>query len=208
VHGIEDGIAGFSEANGRDDIKVAIQLEDAGMFRIVVGAANANVQEAVRISVHTKDAAGCLSVLHAGPLPLKLTNSIEELKARIFPVGDKHIRAAGNKNEAMRVAELALTGSFLTPLLQPLSIAVEKGDAAVYITVGDIEGSVRTNSDVGWLIEMRGIPCSDARLSNREDELAVMSEFENLLQGNIGQEDVVLAVDANPMRNKKHVRAP
>jgi len=80
VHGIEDGIAGFPEADGCDDIKVAIQLEDAGVVGIVVGTADADVKEPVGIGIDTKDAAGCLSVLHAGPLPFKLADSIEELK--------------------------------------------------------------------------------------------------------------------------------
>ena len=55
---------------------------------------------------------------------------------------------------------------------------------------------------------MRGIPCSDTRFPKREDGLAIVCELENLLQGSVGQEDVVLPVDGDAVGHKKHVCAP
>jgi hypothetical protein len=52
------------------------------------------------------------------------------------------------------------------------------------------------------------IPGSDPRLPQRENELAIVRELENLLQGDVGQENVVLPIDGNAVRHHKHVRAP
>ena len=181
MNGIEHRIAGFPEADGRDNIPVAVELEDAGVFGIVVGAANSDVKETIGIGVNAKDAPCRLSVLCASPLPLELANPVEQLKARVFAVGDQDVGTAGHEHEPVRITKLTLARSLLTPFLQPLSVAVEERDAAVHIAVRDIKGSVRTDGNVGGLIEMRGIPCSDAWFPKREDELAIVCELENLL---------------------------
>ena len=49
MNGIEDRIAGFPESDGRDDVPVAVELEDAGVFGIVVGPPNSEVKEAIGI---------------------------------------------------------------------------------------------------------------------------------------------------------------
>src|ERR1017187_7609789 len=108
----------------------------------------------------------------------------------------------------MRITELTVARSFLTPFLQPFSVAVEERDAAIHVAVRDIKGPVWTNGNIGGLIEMRGIPCSDARFPEREDELPVVGELKDLLQGHVGKENVILPVDGDAVRHEKHVRAP
>ena len=63
-------ITGFPKASGRDNIPVAVELEDAGVFGIVVGAANSDIKKTIGIGVNTKDASCRLSVLCTGPLTL------------------------------------------------------------------------------------------------------------------------------------------
>src|SRR5258708_24718349 len=48
-------IAGFPEADGRDKIPVAVELENTGVLGIAVGAANSDVKETIGIGVNTKD---------------------------------------------------------------------------------------------------------------------------------------------------------
>src|SRR5580704_10230605 len=97
----------------------------------------------------------------------------------------------------MRITELTFARSLLPPFLQPFPVAVEERDAAVYVAVRNIKGSVRTDGNVGGLIEMGRIPCSNPWFPKREDKLAIVCEFENLLQRDVGQEDVVLVVDGD-----------
>jgi len=74
---------------------VAIELDDAGVGGIVIGAANAEIEIALRIGVDAEDASGGLGAGGSGPLPLEFTGPVEELQARVFAVGDEDIRAAG-----------------------------------------------------------------------------------------------------------------
>ena len=60
-------------------------------------------------------------------------------------------------------------------------IPVEDGDAAVHVAVGHIESTIRADGNVGRLVEMRNVPRSDARLSQREKKFAVVRELEHLL---------------------------
>src|ERR1044071_7735397 len=108
----------------------------------------------------------------------------------------------------MRINELTLARSLLAPFLQPASVPVEERYAAVYIAVRNIEGPVRTDSNVCGLVEVRRVPCSNAWFPKRENHLAIVCELENLLQRDVGQENIVLPIDGDAVRNKKHVRAP
>src|SRR5271168_1454342 len=125
VNGVEHGIAGSPEADGSGDIPVAVELEDAGVFGIVVGAANSDVKEPIGIGVDTKDASCRLSVFCTGPLPLELANSVEQLKARVFAVGDEDVGTAGHEHEPVRITELTFARPLLPPFPQPFSVAVE-----------------------------------------------------------------------------------
>jgi hypothetical protein len=80
VNGVERRIAGLPEADGGDNIPVVVEREHAGVFGIVVGAADSDVKETIVIRVNAKDAARRLSVLCSNPLPLELANSVEQLK--------------------------------------------------------------------------------------------------------------------------------
>jgi hypothetical protein len=53
VNGVEHGIAGSPEADGSDDIPVAVEFENACVLGIVVGAANSDVKETIGIGVDT-----------------------------------------------------------------------------------------------------------------------------------------------------------
>ena len=117
VNGVEHRIAGIPETDGRDNIPVAVELEDACVSGIVVGAANSEIKESIGVSVNAKYASRRLSVLWARPLPLELSNSVEELKARIFAVGNRDVSTAGHEHEPMRIAELTLARSLFAPFL-------------------------------------------------------------------------------------------
>ena len=47
MNGVEHRIAGPPEADGLDNIPVAVELEDASVFGIVVGTANSDVKETI-----------------------------------------------------------------------------------------------------------------------------------------------------------------
>jgi hypothetical protein len=72
----------------------------------------------------------------------------------------------------MRITELTFARSLLTPFPHPLPVAVEERDPAVDVAVRDVKGSVRTDGNVGGLIEVLTIPCSDSWLPQREDDCA------------------------------------
>src|SRR5579872_1079931 len=105
----------------------------------------------------------------------------------------------------MRIEELAFARPLLAPLLQPFSVAVEERDSAVHVAVRHIKGSVGTDCNVGRFIEMGRIPSSNAWFPNREDKLAVVGEFKNLLQGDVSKENVVLPVNGDAVRHHKRV---
>src|SRR5882672_11287699 len=58
VHRVEHRAAWLSEADGGNDVPVAIQLQHAGVLRIVIGASDADVIVAIGIGGNAKDASG------------------------------------------------------------------------------------------------------------------------------------------------------
>jgi hypothetical protein len=108
----------------------------------------------------------------------------------------------------VRVAEFARPATFLPPLASFFPILVEDGDAAVHVAVGHVKRAVGANRNVGRLVEMRGVPRADARLSQRKNRLTVVRELEDLLQAHVGEEHVVGAIDRNAVGHEELVGAP
>src|SRR5262245_43478265 len=103
---------GRAETDRRGRLPVAIQLQDAGVARLVVCPAYADVNRAIcpdRDREHTPD------LLRAKPLALEHAVAIEDLNPRVLAVGDEHV-AALPERQPVRVAELARPGAFLAPL--------------------------------------------------------------------------------------------
>jgi hypothetical protein len=208
VHGVEHRVAGAAEADGCDDRPVAVELEHARVPGVVVLPTDAQVQRTIRIRSHAEDAAGGLGVRGAPPLPPERARAVEELQARVLPISDDDVGAAGHEAEAVRVAELALAGALLSPFPHPPAVLVEERHAAVHVAVRYVERPIRANGDVGGLIEMRGVPLPDARLTQGHDLPAVVRVLEHLVQPHVGEEDVVLAVDGDAVRHEKRCRRP
>src|SRR5262249_6300875 len=145
------------------------ELEDAGVFGIVIGAANSDVERALGIGGYAKGPTCRIRVFGASPLPFELACAVEQLQARVFAIGDEHVRTSGHEYQPVGIAEFSLAGPLLTPFLQPFSVGVEDRNTAVHIAVRNIERSVRTDGNVGGLVEVRGIPRSDPRFAERED---------------------------------------
>src|SRR5579862_9564465 len=122
VNRVEHRIARFPEADRCDNIPVAIELKHACVFLIVVSAAYSDVEETFGIRVNTKYAPCGLSVFCACPLSLEVAKPVEQLKPRVLAVRDKDIRIAGHKYKPMRITELTLARSLLTPFLNPFSV--------------------------------------------------------------------------------------
>src|SRR4030095_14296782 len=110
-----------------------------------------------------------------------------------------HVGAAGDEAQAVRIAELTVTCTFLSPLAHPLAASVEQRDATVDLAIGDIERAVRSNRDVSRLIEMRRVPLADSGLADAEQQFTVVRELEDLLQRDVGEKDVVRLVDGDAM---------
>src|SRR4051812_5471747 len=204
VNGVEDRIARGAETDRCDGSPVAIELQHAVGRRVVVGPANPDVDRSAVVHGDREDAAGCLG---AEPLPLERTLRVEHLDARILAVGDEDI-AAGTEGEAVRVAELSVAISLRAPLPGQLPTRIEQRDAAVHVAIGHVQGSILANGDICRLVEMRRVPAADARLSERQQELSVMGELEHLLQADVGEPQVVVGVDRDPVRDEKHPGAP
>ena len=126
VDGVEHRIAGLPEADRRDNIPLPVELEDARVFGIVIGAANSDVERALGIGGYAKGPTCRIRVFGASPLPLELACAVEQLQARVFAVGDEHVRTAGHEYQPMGITEFTLAGPLLTPFLQPFAVAVEK----------------------------------------------------------------------------------
>ena len=77
VNGIEHRVARFPEADRCHDVPIAVELNDPGVFGIVVGAPNSGENESIRIGIHAKDASCSSSVLDAGPLPFEFPEPVE-----------------------------------------------------------------------------------------------------------------------------------
>src|SRR4029077_11049622 len=107
------------------------------------------------------------------PLALERPAGIEDLNPRVLAVRHQHVTTRA-ECEPVRVAEFAGAGAFFSPLVQESAVSIEERDAAVHVAVSHVERSVRTDGDVGGLIEMRRIPPADPRLSQREQALAVV----------------------------------
>src|SRR4026209_599955 len=86
VDRVEHRIARASEADRVDDGPVAIELHDAGVLRVVVRAANPDVEVARGVGGHGEDAARRLRVLHADPLPLERAVLVEQLESRVLAI--------------------------------------------------------------------------------------------------------------------------
>src|SRR4051812_44988948 len=107
VDGVEHRIAGRAEADRRDRPPVAIEFQHAVRRRVVVGAANTDVDRSALVGGPREDAARCPG---AEPLSLERAMLVEHLDAGVLAIGDEDI-AAGTEGEAVWIAELAVAVS-------------------------------------------------------------------------------------------------
>ena len=101
----------------------------------------------------------------------------------------------------MRQVELALALALLAPLLEELAVAVELQHARVAVAVGDVErrrpGSTATSVGRSKLV---GLVARLALLAQRQQQLALGVELHDQVVADVGDPDVALGVDAQPVR--------
>src|SRR5689334_15504041 len=86
VDGVEHRIAGRTEADRRNRPPVAIEFQDAVRRRVVVGAANTDVDRSALVDGDGEDAA---RGLRAEPLALERPALVEDLDTGILAIGDE-----------------------------------------------------------------------------------------------------------------------
>ncbi len=108
----------------------------------------------------------------------------------------------------MRRIELAWPGALLAPGLDEPAIARKLHDARVGIAtvpIADEDVAVGRNEDRRRRVELVGTGAGDAGLAERQQELAVRTELEDLvafavLAEPVDQPDIALAVDLDAVR--------
>ena len=118
---------------------------------------------------------------------------VEHLDAAVAAISDVEAPFVVDRDGVHGRPELTRARSFLPPRHQELAVLVELDDALVLIAVGDEERAVGQPGDVGRPAEMAAVVAPDQPLAKRHDELlAVVGEFEDLLQIVVDDPDVLL----------------
>ena len=108
----------------------------------------------------------------------------------------------------MRQIELAIPLPFRAPLELKLARSAEFYHACVLVTVADIKRAITQHRDISGQIEVRVIIARHTRLTEREQHLALRRAFEDLMQSHIGEPEIALMIDREPVRHDEAVLTP
>src|SRR5689334_16010769 len=116
----------------------------------------------------------------------------------------------------MRLADLPRPRSLLAPFLHEGAVLAELDHAvvlAVAVAVGHEDVAVRSDDDVGRLIEEVRPRSADARLAKRHQHLALWAELEYLVplarfSARVGHPQVAVAIDGGAVREDEHALTP
>src|SRR5439155_23663455 len=140
---------------------------------------------------------------------------IEDLNAVVLAIADEQPPARVHRDR-VRLADLSRARALRAPLLQILSGAIELHDTvvpAVAVAVGDEDGAVGRNENVGGLIEKIRAAAGYTGFAERHEHYAVGTELGDGVSlaaaaARVGDPEIAVAIDAGAVREVEHPRAP
>ena len=176
--------------------------------RLLIGLRVGRVEHVLPVDEHAARPA------ELSPLRQEHPVLVEDLNPAVPAVGDKQPAVRVHREIVWRV-ELTRAGPLLSPRLDELPVFRELHDARVRlaaVAVGDEDVAVRSDQDVGRLIERIGTVAGDSRLAQRHQDLAIGAELEHLVTLHspgiaVGHPHVALPVHMNAVRADEHPRA-
>ena len=141
------------------------------------------------------------------PFAQVLAVGIEDLDAVVLAVADVD-DARGIDRDRVNGIELAPTRAGLAPRGDVLAFRGELDDARVAVTVGDVDLARGSEGKVGRPVEALGVVARYALVADGAAPLSLVGELHDGVVNDVGRPDVVVLVDAQPVRPAEHPLAP